>query len=378
MVRSAVGLMLCSQHVLSDSALMQTQSQSDHILDALHTGSGRVKKMQENTQAMESQYKALLQNIVDAKSLDDPATGKPFLPADNFFEVVDEQFRQLLEELTEERDANQGLLRQAHDNVALCNSQMETDIGGVASNEQSTMTSARSTHSSCRGVENGNIEDMESECGKFDQLSSKCSDNQDWYVGGGGGSNTLQAVIAQADKCKDAVTTVSDKSDECDTAQNTFKSAYCAYTSRVVAVCTEHNGCYRREVSNLGVTRGSVEDLEKEQKIIYKMVKKVQCYVGKLRDAEKNNMPEQKDITYCSGLDPDDSSLNIDYKQPDPQSACMENHDLMTTTWNSQLNGETPSPGYKPAVGSWYSTEFGHLTTHNSLNDDCACGAHCH
>lgn len=363
---------------------MQTQSQSDHILDALHTGSGRVKKMQENTQAMETQYKALLQSIVDAKSLDDPATGKPFLPADNFFEVVDKQFQQLLDELNDEKDQNQGLLKQAHDNVKLCNSEMETTMSSVASGEQSTMTSARSTHSTCRGVENGNIEGMESECGKFDQLSSKCSDNQDWYAAsndagiGGGGDNTLSAVIAQADKCKDAVTTVSGKSAECDTAQNTFKSAYCAYTARVIGVCTEHNDCYTRETNNLGVTRGSVEDLEREQKIIYKMVKKVQCYVGKLRDAEKNNMPTQADITDCSGRNPDASTLDIQYKDPEPQSACMANSDLGTTTWNTKLNGETPGPTNKPAAGSWYNTEFGSLTTHDTLNEDCACGAHCH
>lgn len=375
--------MLCSQHVLSDSALMQTQSQADHILDALHTGSGRVKKMQENTQAMETQYKALLQSIVDAKSLDDPATGKPFLPADNFFEVVDEQFNSLLGELSNEKTQNEGLLAQALQNVVDCNTAMETSMDGIVSSEQGAMTIARQYHSECRARENGDIEDMESECGKFDELSSKCSDNQDWYAAsndasiGGGGSNTLSAVIAQADKCKDAVTKVSEQSADCDSGQSTFKSTYCSYASRVTTVCTEQNSCYTQQVANHGVTKSSVEDLEKEQKIIYKMVKKVQCYVGKLREAEKNNMPTQADIADCSSRDPDASSLTITYDDPAPQSACMANTDLGTTTWNTKLGGETPGPTNKPGVGSWYNTEFGTLTTHNTLNEDCACNTHC-
>jgi len=107
MVRAAV-LLFCSHAFAdADSSLMQTHAQGEHILDAFHTGSGRVKKMQENTHAMETQYKGLLEKIVQAQSLKDPATGEPFLPPTGFFDAVDTQFNLLLAELTSEKKRKQ-------------------------------------------------------------------------------------------------------------------------------------------------------------------------------------------------------------------------------------------------------------------------------
>lgn len=377
MVRATVGLLLCSQ-ALGDSALMQTQTQSDHILDALHTGSGRVKKMQENTQAMEDQYKALLQNIVTSGSLQDPKTGTPFLPAQNFFDVVDKQFGQLLDELESEKNDNNQLLVAAHNAVKKCNSDMEDKIGVLVNTELATVRSNRATHSTCRNTEDNNIGDMEGKCKTFDDYATKCSDHQDWYAAysvsgvNGGEDNTLANVIDSAELCKNAVATVDSQAAECDTAQSTFKSSYCTYETRLTtAICGTHSTCYTDQTGYLQTSNTSVAELEKEQKTIFRMVKKVQCYIEKLKGASVDSMPVQADIVECSGLVPDDASLDITYDPVEAKSNCQTNSQLGTDT------RDLANAGYKPGEGAWYNDEMSGLTEHNKLNTNCKCGHSC-
>lgn len=356
---------------------MQTQTQSDHILDALHTGSGRVKKMQENTQAMESQYKALLQNIVDSGSMNDPATGTPWLPSQNFFDTVNKQFTTLLDELSSERDENNKLLVTAHDTLKNCNSKMEDDITRIVNNELSTVRSSRATHSDCRGGEDTNIADMETQCAKFDDLAQKCSNEQDWYAAYGDSSvsatagNSLGEVIDQAEVCKNAVSTTEATANDCDTKQSTFKSNYCHYETRLTQDCDDHKQCYDRELLSLQGTIKSVEDLEKEQKTIYKMVKKVQCYIDRLAAASLTSMPTQADITTCSQLAPSADSLSITYPDIEPESVCQLNGKL----------GDDPrdhaNANYKPGKSGWYDAEMVGLTAHDKLNSNCECNKAC-
>jgi len=354
---------------------MQTQTQSDHILDVLHTGSGRVQKMQQNTQAMEEQYKALLQNIVSSGSMSDPETGKPWLPSENFFKVVREQFKNLKDELKAEKDQNEGLLSNAHQAVQNCSDARSASFSAAGTGVialQGAMQAARTSHRTCRLDENGKIATMEDECGKFDNIQSKCSDNQDWYaafdensIAVASESNTLQSVVTQAGVCVVAVDAETTKANECDGLQTAFHSSFCKYEKDLSAVCKKYNDCYDLQKSNLLTTRASVEALEGEQKTIWRMVGKVECYLQVLTDATADHMPTQADITGCTQLQPDDSELNIGYKTVIEKEECMK---------NAALNNDLASETHRPGAGTWYNDEFdADMQLHEKLNADQGC-----
>lgn len=407
MVRVAIGL-LCMQRVLCESALMQTQTQSDHILDALHSGSNRVKKMQDNTQAMESQYKALLQNIVDSGSLTDPKTGTPWLPGQKFLDTVSKQFSDLVDELKFEKDTNQGLLNNSHEELNKTNDDMEGGIRKITHGAKNdthgswgVMIDARSTHITCRGVEDDNIEDMEKKCKAFDVLSTKCHDHQDWYSqyddanieDVDGQENTLKALVDQAEECRAAVAVVDQKSVECDTAQGTYKSKYCTYSQRLSTICNTHSKDYQARMKDLEQTNRSIRELEVEQKTIFRMVLRVQCYIEKLTNAKVDNMPNQTDIQDCIGLDPDDSDLTIRYDVPEAPLECWQNAELSTEIDTHPENAQRSKPtyptqcsecgencgcetDYEPGQGDWYATEIDTtaLNNHSKVQPDTACG----
>lgn len=353
---------------------MQTQSQTEHVLDVLHSGSGgRVQKMQQNTQAMEDQYKGLLQNIVNSGSMNDPATGKPWLPSADFFSIVAQQFTTLKNELEAEKTANEGILQDAHDAITKCNTDRANSFskGGGVVDLKGTMQTDRGEHSSCRGDEDNKIDDMESKCAAFDELAAKCDDNQDWYaqyndasVNVPGSENTLQEVVSKATACKGSVDVVTDVASTCDGKQDDFKAAYCAYEKDLSKVCKDHAACYKTQKANYEGSEKSVKALEIEQKTIWRMVGKVQCYLDALMNAKENSMPTQAEITHCSSTPIDDSALTIVYTTVAAEDACMEHPDL---------GGEHASANNRPGKDGWYDTEMTGLTKHNKLNENSAC-----
>jgi len=346
---------------------------NDQLSGVLQAGSGRVKKMQENTQQMEDQYKALLQNIISSGSMQNPETGKPWLPSQEFLRVVEQQFTALKDELKNEKAQNENILAQAHQNVVDCNTNRQTAFEASGSGVlalQGAMQKDRGTHSSCRTGEDTDIADMEDKCKQFDDLASKCDENQDWYAQYNDASivadasNTLQTVVAKATACKGGVDTVTATAAQCDADQTAFKKSFCDYEKHLSATCATHKSCYKLQTENLATSRASVEALEVEQKTIWRMVGKVECYLEKLENAGINSMPKQSDITACAGLTPDDSALTITYKDPVPEDNCME---------NAALRGDLASPKNRPGEKSWFDKEMAGLTAHNKLNDNVAC-----
>lgn len=387
MVRSVIAF-LPAVLAASESVLMQSQSSSDgvlalesandHMMEALHAGSGRVQKMQQNTHAMEDQYRALLQNIVSSGSMNNPETGKPWLPSQNFFDVVKKQFQALKDELIGEKGANQQILDDAHAAVVACNTvRKETFEAGSPHGVLfllKAMQDARTTHSSCRGTEDNDIADMESKCADFDNHQTKCEENQDWYAqyddsdiyAPDTAQNTLAEVVGDAMKCKLAVDTTGATAAQCDTDQTSFKTAFCTYENHLSKTCKTHADCYTLQTTNLDASEKSVKALEIEQKTIWRMIGKVSCYVTKLQAAGPSTMPTQADITECSEAPIVDTELNIDYKTPQEEDNCMQ---------NTALGGDYGSPSYRPGVGTWYNKEMVEkgLDDHAKLNADSTC-----
>lgn len=324
---------------------------------------------------MEEQYKGLLQNIVSSGSLQDPKTGTPWLPSESILKVVDEQFKSIITELEGEHDDNQKILDDAHAAVVKCNTDkttaFDTPETGVLA-KQAASASARGTHKACRQQEDKDILDMETKCGVFEDLTQKCTENQDWYVQyqddkvAVEADNSLDQVVKAAVSCKAAIGTVNSRSATCDADQTNFVKAFCAYEKLLTNTCAAHDSCYNKQYGFLNTSTDSVKALEVEQKTIFRMVKKVDCYIGKLLKAEVNMMPKQSDIQTCIDLVPDDSSLDIKYETVADKLLCMN---------NAKLGTDLASSSYKPGKTTWYNTEMAGLTDHNKLNDNVQCPA---
>lgn len=386
MVYAFISALTVSNVLASESGvLMQSQAQSEATLAALgmdaqltsvlHTakGSGRVEKMRHSTAEMEEQYKGLLQNIVSSGSMNDPKTGTPWLPSKNFFDVVDKQFKQLIKELEDEHSDNQQIMDDAHAAVKKCNTERGTDFtkGGGVLAKQSASATARGTHKDCRVQEDKDIFSMESKCATFDSLATKCEENQDWYVQYQSSAdldvtaeNTLQQVVTAAVACKGGVDTLTTCAKTCDGDQSAFVAAFCTYEKTLSDTCKKHNDCYKQETTFLDTSNKSVAELEIEQKTIYRMVGKVDCYIEKLLQAEVSMMPKQSDIQQCIDQVVDDSPLDIRYDPVVKEDACMQ---------NSALGADLASPTHRPGKTAWYDKEMDGLKKHEKLNANVGC-----
>jgi len=262
MVRSIVAILVSRGMAIESGVLMQSQANTDAALGFEMDASGRVNKMKQTTEAMEVQYKGLLQQIVTAGSLQDPDTGKPFLPNKDFLDIVVKQFQYLKDELKNENTLNKGILADAHAAVAQCNTDRNTAFAQVLS-LQGTMQSERNVHKTCRLDEDAAITDMETKCNAFDTIQNKCDEDQDWYAKFDEDTeeNPLKDIVDAATACKGSVDVVTAKADECDDDQDDFKDAYCAYAQELAKVCDTHSLCYSNAKKALDGSVTNIKEL---------------------------------------------------------------------------------------------------------------------
>lgn len=358
---------------------MQSQAKTDSALAMLGmneqfaSGSARVQKMQQHAEAMEEQYKSLIQKIITSGSLTDPETGTPYLPAKSFLDTVEKSFAALEQALKTEKEDNEGLLTAAHDAVKKCNSDRGDSFQSTIVGSVSTLKGARSTHAQCRNTEDSEIADMETKCAEFDDLADHCNENQDWYaqykdssIDNGGAGNTLREVVRTATACKGAVGQVTATANQCDIDQDAFKSSFCAFSTALTHVCSTHANCYNTETGNLASLTTSVKALEKEQKTVWTALGKVGCFLDVLLGATFTNMPTQASITACNGKDINTDVLTITYTPAVAEDPCLE---------HSALEDERATP--KPGSSAWWNMEMkgknGDLTNHDKLKENSAC-----
>jgi hypothetical protein len=92
---------------------------------------------------------------------------------------------------------------------------------------------------------------------------------------------------------------------------------YYFYAATMTHICDNFNSCWDAAWSEWEQLRDHTKNLEATQKLIWKSLKKVSCYVEKI----KLNNPSAADIQACVSEDPDTSPLNITYEPP-TQDAC--------------------------------------------------------
>lgn len=316
----------------------------------------KLADLQLTTKRMESEYKAMAEAMI--KKQFDPATGNPYADAHNkdIWTTVDEQFNVLLWQLDEEKATNTQLIQGATKRVNDCN-----DARNAAFDEPQTGVKARlkaledtrNLHRVCRGQENTAIAKRGESCGQF-VAKNLCDAHENRYqyfakTGNDVPTEVLEAV-ASAKVCRSDLAAEVAKSASCDVAQRTFETAFCQYGEKLTDTCTELDVCRERTVRERDAVVAGVSELEANQKIVYRMVQKVKCYVtamrGKFKTLTQRDIQNCEDENHTAGAD---NALSVPKVPPQPKAPCS------LAVLDNGL----------PGAGSWVTAEYTGLTAHH-------------
>lgn len=326
-------------------------------------GKGQYVSMLHSAQDLSNSYKNLLMKIMQ-NGPTDPVTGSTFVPPLEILDKVRDQFTGVEQELKTQQEQNQGILDTHEDSIRECNANMEsafTRADGVVA-RMGAMQAARNAHGTCRDSEDVAISEMEDECDKFKNLDRCDIGDQNWYAvtaDKGAYRNSLDDVIAQGTTCRTKVGAVSSLAPQCDTKQDTFRSAFCEYEDLLTSTCADLDVCYSTNTGNKAKADTSIKKLEEEQKTMYRMVQKVHCYLNALfAFAKDGTAPVQSQIDGCELLTPSDTSLNIEYEDAAAKVSCAD---------DARVKGEPATDDYGPGADDWYTNEMQDYETHGKL-----------
>lgn len=352
--------------VVAEDSLMQFEKASDleHVQEH---GAERVNKMKQSATAMEEQWRGLVANVAESNSWTNPATGNPWVPDKELvLDPVKNVIDQMREQLVGQKDLNTWIMGNHTAEIAACNAARETALTGTVIPLKTAMIAARDAHAGCRGEENTAISAMEAQCKKFNDLSTPtCTHEQDWFAAfaeGVEGPNTLKELVANAASCKADIASTKTKAEECDGKQTSFTSAFCDYATELDLTCSAHDDCYSTQTGNWGLANGSIQKLEDEQKTIFRMLGRIECYLN-LLFAKKDNVsavPTQADITTCEKTAQTDTPLDVTYGVQEEKGLCKDD-----------LRVSDESSANKPGSDLWYTKEFledAAIKLHGKLN----------
>lgn len=369
MVRSILPTLILG--VAAEESLMQFEK-SGHS----DSGASRTSAMQHSAQAMVDSYQKLLQDIVNAGSLKDPNTGSSYVPAKDVLDQVIGTFEGFESDLNNQKLANQGILDMHDQNVVDCNIAKDAAFNKAGTGVvalKSAMQKARGVHASCRNSEDDEIKTMEDDCDAF-KKKTRCepkeASDQNWYSNSavkGEFANSLQDTIAQAKTCRGSVAAVSSRAPVCDENQASFEAAFCAYGAALEQTCQDLDTCYSQTTLDKAAADTSISKLEKEQKIIFRMVSKVRCFLDLLVKAaeDTSKMPKQSDIDGCTGIDytgDANTELSITYDAAAAKSPCRD---------DSRVSDEPALD--LPGSQDWYAGELADYEKHGKLTAMDAC-----
>lgn len=288
------------------------------------TSNVRQEKMRKTARELEHEYRSILEMMVSK-----PQLGNEYQPPTEMLSEVEAVFDVIATQLGVEKDASQTLIENANADIKVCNDNKDHEYskdGGVNAKE-GVSDAARTDHKTCRGEENALICDAKHSCDLFN-AQRKCEHEQNWFAKLTDTSVPtketllLSKVILQATDCRARLITEHAKARACDTTQGVFETKFCGYANFLQDTSDAYDICYRIENNTrYNVVEPDVRELEHDGKLILKMVKKVKCYITTLKNVQyTSELPMQKDIDACTGLDPVVSELDIDYITPEPKA----------------------------------------------------------
>lgn len=271
----------------------------------LNEGGNRVAKMEENAKKMADSYNAILQKMVDKQSLVDPVTGTPYVPDETIMNTLESSFASLEDQLVIEKNTNQELMTNAYQHVLNCDNTKDDGFNGAdgVNSRKSSMEGFKTQHNNCRDEEIDAENERTNKCDVIFQNSVKdgCQTNYQYYTQKE--TSGLDGLIVDAHNCAGADQALTTKRTVCDQAQPKFESAFCAYAQKLDEVCDLYGSCRTSAENEWSAVNASVHSLEASQKIVLKMLRKVNCYIDTLLKIKtENHVPTQDDIKTCSNL----------------------------------------------------------------------------
>jgi len=388
MVRLALTtLAMCA---VAEDSLMQFEKASDFDVSRAQ-GHSRTARMQQTTQAMVDQWKSFVVNVAKSGSWKDPQTGNPWIPdKEVMLEPVQQVIVDMEGELDSQKDLNTWIMGNHTQDIANCISNRNNALTAIGSHEKQTMINSRNSHSSCRALEVTEMTDMEAECLLFENIE-KCDHEQDWFAAydeGNEDANSLHDVVQKAVTCKTAVHDLTQKANECDADQKQFTKDWCDYHDEVETVCNTFNTCHANRIADWDLANETIVDLEREQKVIFRMLGRIRCYLDLLfakanEDGTGSNgeVPTLQSIEECENVEKiEDSSLDVEYGQKaEPDELCQDHSSISDErtgyAWPStspQVVAYGPHQSGSVAGKTWYTKEITDLdgSSHGQMTDD--------
>lgn len=368
---------------------------------------GHISTMQHSAQGVSDAYKHLLESMVKSGSKTDPATGTPWVPSKSILEIVRNQFISLEDDLKLQYQTNQHIMGNHTQFVKNCNQDRRDAFSATAVGVKAlknTMQQARKDHTTCRYEEDDEIDDMEARCDEF-KNSTRCEpggdrSDQNWFASSNMSTyqpspwNTLRATIDRAKNCREEVLNVTETAQRCDGLQQAFEEAFCKYEKKLTDTCSTHTDCYSQAVSNKNQAEGTISELEREQKLMFRMIQRVHCYLDLLFKAEgaggngAPEMPGQSDITACNEILSNataatysnsdkttelDSVLTIDYGETEAKDKCYSHDDNAddAAVFDYESEDYDLEERYRPGEDDWKKNEYedlSDLTEHGKIN----------
>lgn len=307
--------------------------------------------MKDHGAALEKTYRGLLENLI--KNPND----KAYVPNTSYMDAARQQFTFLKNDLETQRDENQELIDHANRQVALCNEAAynwfnapDTGINALKAKADAQAT----VHSQCRVVEQEKIDTFDASKADFDsQNSAGCTNEQDWWASDATGDGTFSALVAAGVQTKADKAAKELQEAQCDKEQHDYEEAFCKYALLLDEKCEVHTTCYAAKKESREDIQPTVEELETSQKLVWKMVQKVECYIGKIELAAERN-PTAADLEECTNLIPTAGQLDVTYTPPDAPMVC-----------------DTSPAANKPGSQGWLDQEYPGSTLVLSAEKEC-------
>lgn len=353
MVRIASFLVAGCAHAGETGSLMQSHNAELGTAMDVNFRLSKLADLQLTTKRMEAEYKAMAHAIINKQI--DPKTGNPYTAprGKDMWTTVEEQFDVLLLQLDEEKKTNEALIVTANQKVKDCNTARDGAYSAAGTGVDALLTkqqNARVAHTACRNSENGKIEERKDSCGRFvgQKLCEAHENKYDYFTKSTYGDyqsvpEALLKAVREAKECKSELAAEVSQSATCDGLQDVFEFAFCQYDMKLTDTCTTLDTCYDQATTDRAQVVASVTELEKNQKVVYRMVQKVICYVNKMKSNFKTLTTEMiESCEQTSHADAADARLTVDK----PAAVAKKPCDKSLLAWGA------------PGDASWKAHEY--------------------
>lgn len=304
--------------------------------------------LEDHGAALEKTYRQLLENVIANPN------DQQYAPNSTAMQIANAQFTFLENDLLTQKGENQELIDHANEQVKKCNSNATSFFDAPDTGINALLgkaNKARTVHTHCRVEETKKINTYTASKADFDkQNTDGCTKEQDWWASTDTGKGSFQALVVAGKTAHDDKNEKEAQEAQCDKDQSSFEEAFCKYATLLDATCAHFTTCYEAKKESREDIEITVRELETSQKLVWKMVQKIQCYISKIEKAITET-PTPEDLKQCTDMIPTAGDLDITYTPMDPPMTC-----------------DTNPAANKPGSAGWLTQEFSADTFDNLIS----------